>query len=213
MLKIKTFVFNPFQENTYLVYDESNQCIILDPGCYFEQEQQELANFIQKNNLKPKYLIHTHGHIDHALGADFIKEKYQVESVMHKDDLEVFRRISDFGMNIGLEVNQPTDPDKFVTEGETLKFGNSVFNIYHVPGHSPGSIALHNKAEKIVFSGDVLFKMGIGRTDLFGGDHITLIESIQNKLLSLDDDTVVYPGHGETTIIKDEKNENPLLNY
>lgn len=213
MLQIKTFVFNPFQENTYLVYDESNQCVILDPGCYFEQEQQELASFIQENNLVPKYLIHTHGHIDHALGSDFIKEKYKIKAILHEDDLEVFRRISDFGMNIGLEVKQPSDPEKFVKEGETINFGNSEFNIYHVPGHSPGSIALHNKDKKIVFAGDVLFKMGIGRTDLFGGDHITLIESIQNKLLSLDDETVVYPGHGETTSIKSEKNENPLLNY
>jgi glyoxylase-like metal-dependent hydrolase (beta-lactamase superfamily II) len=213
MLQIKTFVFNPFQENTYVAYDETSQCVILDPGCYFEQEQQELASFIKENKLEPKYLIHTHGHIDHALGSDFIKETYKIQAVMHKDDLEVFRRISDFGMNIGLVVNQPSDPEKFVEEGQTIEFGNSVFDIYHVPGHSPGSIALHNRKENIVFAGDVLFKLGIGRTDLFGGDHITLIESIQNKLLTLDGETIVYPGHGETTTIEEEKSENPLLNY
>ena len=212
MIQIKTFVFNPFQENTYLVSDESKQCIILDPGCYFEQEQEEIVDYINNNNLEPKYVVHTHGHIDHALGTDFIKEKYQIKAVMHKDDMEVYHRIADFGMNIGLEVKQPADPELFVKEGETIAFGNTVFDVLHVPGHSQGSIALHNKNEKIVFAGDVLFKMGIGRTDLFGGDHATLIENIRNKLLTLDGDTVVYPGHGEATTIKEEKKSNPLLN-
>ncbi len=212
MIQIKTFVFNPFQENTYLVSDESKQCIILDPGCYFEQEQEEIVDYINNNNLEPKYVVHTHGHIDHALGTDFIKEKYQIKAVMHKDDMEVYHRIADFGMNIGLEVKQPADPELFVKEGETIAFGNTVFDVLHVPGHSQGSIVLHNKNENIVFAGDVLFKMGIGRTDLFGGDHATLIENIRNKLLTLDGDTVVYPGHGEATTIKEEKKSNPLLN-
>jgi len=213
MIQIKTFVFNPFQENTYLVSDESKQCIILDPGCYFEQEQDEIVDYINKNKLEPKYVIHSHGHIDHALGADFIKEKYKIKGVIHKGDMEVYRRIADFGQNIGLEINQPSDPELFVTEGEKIEFGNTAFDIFHVPGHSQGSIALHNKKEKTLFAGDVLFKLGIGRTDLFGGDHATLIESIRNKLLTLEGDTVVYPGHGETTTIKEEKNDNPLLNY
>lgn len=213
MIQIKTFVFNPFQENTYLVSDESNQCIIIDPGCYFEQEQDEIVDFIANNKLEPKYIIHTHGHIDHALGTDFIKEKYQIKGVMHKQDMEVYRRIADFGLNIGLETKQPSDPELFVNEGDTIEFGNTAFDVFHVPGHSQGSIALHNKKEKTLFPGDVLFKLGIGRTDLFGGDHATLIECIRDKLLTLDGDTVVYPGHGETTTIKEEKNNNPLLNY
>jgi len=213
MIQTKTFVFNPFQENTYLVSDDSKQCIIIDPGCYFEQEQDELVDFITKNKLEPKYVVHTHGHIDHALGTDFIKERYQIKAVIHKEDMEVYRRIADFGMNIGLEIKQPSEPELFVDEGEKIAFGNTAFDVFHVPGHSLGSIALHNEKEKILFSGDVLFKMGIGRTDLFGGDHATLIESIGNKLLTLDGDTVVYPGHGETTTIKYEKNNNTLLNY
>jgi len=213
MIQIKTFVFNPFQENTYLVSDDSKECIILDPGCYFEQEQDEIVDYIDKNKFKPKYVIHTHGHIDHALGTDFIKEKYQIKAVIHKEDMEVYRRIADFGMNIGLEVIQPGDPEMYVTENKKIAFGNTVFDVFHVPGHSQGSIALYNKNEKVVFAGDVLFKMGIGRTDLFGGDHDTLIESIRSKLLTLDGDTVVYPGHGEPTTIKKEKLNNPLLNY
>lgn len=213
MNQIKTFVFNPFQENTYLVSDESKQCIIIDPGCYFEQEQEEIVDFIKRNKLDPKYIIHTHGHIDHALGTDFIKEKFQVEAAMHREDLEVFWRIADFGMNLGLEIKQPSEPEKFIAEGDTIELGNTTFDILHVPGHSRGSIALHSKEEKTVFVGDVLFKLGIGRTDLFGGDHATLIESIRNKLLTLNEETVVYPGHGETTTIKEEKNNNPLLNY
>ena len=213
MIQIETFVFNPFQENTYVVSASNKECIILDPGCYFEQEQKQLADFIESNQLKPKYIVHTHGHIDHALGTNFLKEKYNIQGVMHEDDLEVYRRISDFGMNIGFEVDQPSEPEEFVEEGDTLELGEDVFHIYHVPGHSPGSIALHCKDQQKVFVGDVLFKLGIGRTDLFGGDHYTLIESIQNKLLTLDGNTVVYPGHGETTTISSEKQENPLLNY
>jgi len=211
MIKIETFVFNPFQENTYVVSDDTKECIILDPGCYFDEEKQKLSDYIEKTQLKPKYIVHTHGHIDHAIGTNFLKEKYSIQSIMHKDDLELLRRNSEFGKSIGIEIDQPSDPEIFIAENESVNLGETEFTVYHAPGHSPGSIVLYNDKNKIVFSGDVLFRRGIGRTDLAGGDHITLIESIQKKLLTLDDNVTVYPGHGELTTIKEEKSGNPLL--
>ena len=212
MIQVKAFVFNPFQENTYVVYNESRECLIFDPGCYFKEEQQKLVQFISEHHLKPAYIIHTHGHVDHALGVNFLKHHFTIEALMHADDLEVLRKSSDFGESIGIEVDQPSDPERFIQEGETIQLGDTEFDVLHVPGHSPGSVALLNKDDQMVFVGDVLFKQGIGRTDLMGGDFDTLIESIRNKLLVLDDNVVVYPGHGEPTTIGEEKRENPFVN-
>ncbi|MBS3772288.1 MAG: MBL fold metallo-hydrolase [Bacteroidales bacterium] len=211
MIQVKTYAFNPFQENTYLIYDETQKCIILDPGCYFAEEQKELTDFIAENGLQPEYIVHSHGHVDHILGSDYLRNYYNIQSIMHKDDLEVLRKSKDFGEMIGIEIDQPTDPEIFIKEGEKISFGNTSFDVLHLPGHSPGSIGLYNEKEQVIFAGDVLFRRGIGRTDLMGGDHATLIRNIKDKLLSLNDDTVVYPGHGDTTTIKEEKAENPLL--
>ncbi|MEF8811522.1 MAG: MBL fold metallo-hydrolase [Bacteroidales bacterium] len=211
MIQVKTYAFNPFQENTYLIYDETQKCIILDPGCYFAEEQKELTDFIAENGLQPEYIVHSHGHVDHILGSDYLRNYYNIQSIMHKDDLEVLRKSKDFGEMIGIEIDQPTDPEIFINEGEKISFGNTSFDVLHLPGHSPGSIGLYNEKEQVIFAGDVLFRRGIGRTDLMGGDHATLIRNIKDKLLSLNDDTVVYPGHGDTTTIKEEKAENSLL--
>lgn len=211
MINIKTYVFNPFQENTYLVSDQTREAIIIDPGCYFKEEIDKLNDYVNTNGLIIKYIICTHGHIDHALGMNVVRDTYKAKTILHKGDLEILNRIKDFGATVGIDVDPPREPDCFIEEGEQLQFGNTVLDILHVPGHSPGSIALVNKEENIVFSGDVLFRRGIGRTDLTGGDHMTLIESINEKLLTLSDDMVVYPGHGETTTVKEEREENPLL--
>ncbi|MGM0531854.1 MAG: MBL fold metallo-hydrolase [Bacteroidota bacterium] len=211
MIQVKTYAFNPFQENTYLIYDETQKCIIIDPGCYFSEEQKELTDFIAENKLQPEYIVHSHGHVDHILGSNYVRDYYNIQAIMHQDDLEVLRKSKDFGKMIGIEIEQPIDPEIFIKEGEEISFGNTSFDVLHLPGHSPGSIGLFNKKEQVIFAGDVLFRRGIGRTDLMGGDHTTLIHNIKNKLLSLDDNTVVYPGHGETTTIKEEKAENPLL--
>ncbi|MFW6103680.1 MAG: MBL fold metallo-hydrolase [Bacteroidota bacterium] len=211
MIQVKTYAFNPFQENTYVIYDETQKCIILDPGCYFSEEQKELTDFIAENGLQPEYIVHSHGHVDHILGSDYLRNYYNIQAIMHKDDLEVLRKSKDFGEMTGIEIDQPKDPEIFIKEGEKISFGNTSFDVLHLPGHSPGSIGLYNEKEQVIFAGDVLFRRGIGRTDLIGGDHATLIRNIKDKLLSLNDDTVVYPGHGDTTTIKEEKAENPLL--
>lgn len=211
MIQIKTYAFNPFLENTYLIYDETNSCIILDPGCYFAEEQKELTDFIENNRLRPEYIVHSHGHVDHILGTNFLRDHYNIQAIMHQDDLEILRRSKDFGEMIGIEIEQPRDPEIFVKEGEQITFGNTAFDILHLPGHSPGSIGLYNKEAQVIFAGDVLFRRGIGRTDLMGGDHSTLLNNIKSKLFVLDDTTTVYPGHGEHTTIKEEKAENTML--
>lgn len=211
MIQVKTYAFNPFQENTYLIYDETKKCTIFDPGCYFSEEQKELTDFIANNGLQPEYIVHSHGHVDHILGSNFLREHYNIQVIMHKDDLEILRRSKDLGEMIGITIEPPRDPEIFIQEGEKITFGNTSFDVLHLPGHSPGSIGLYNEQEHMLFAGDVLFRRGIGRSDLMGGDHNTLVSNIKNKLLPLDGDTTVYPGHGETTTINEEKAENPLL--
>lgn len=211
MTDIQTFIYNPFQENTYLIADSSGECIVIDPGCHFESEKQQLASYITDNKLKPQFIVLTHGHMDHVLGANFLRQKFQIQVMMHAKDLNVLRSSQDFGRMVGLEIEQPADPERYTSDQQILECGKTAFTVFHVPGHSPGSIALYNQNEGILFSGDVLFKRGIGRTDLMGGSYDKLVQSIQNKLFILPDQTIVYPGHGETTTIGEEKRQNPVL--
>lgn len=211
MIKIKTFVFNAFQENTFLLFDETKECIIIDAGCNEEVEFIQIDEFIKDNKLKLKSIVNTHCHIDHIMGNAYLVDKYKVSSIAHKEDLPLIERSKDMAAAFGFEVQEPPVPDTFVNEGDEIKFGNTVLNIKHVPGHSPGSIALYNELEKFVIVGDVLFAGGIGRTDLPGGDYDTLITSIKEKLFTLDSDVVAYPGHGESTTIGKEMESNPFF--
>ena len=209
-MTIKQFVFNPFSENTYVVYDDSKECIIIDPGCVDPHEKEELVNFIEKENLYVKTLINTHCHIDHVLGNYFVKQKYGVELIIHKSDLPTLKANEVVAPMYGFNNYEPTEADGFLEEGEQFKFGNTVFDILFVPGHAPGHMALVNVDEKVCISGDVLFQQSIGRTDLPGGDHDTLISSIKNKMFKLPDDVKVYCGHGPETTIGFEKKYNPF---
>lgn len=211
MSKIKIFVFNPFQENTFLVYDETKECVIIDAGCNEEKEFNEIDKFIEENKLKLKYIINTHCHIDHIMGNAYLVNKYNVESIAHKEDMPLLERSNDMALAFGFNVQEPPVPNKFVAENEKIEFGNTCFKVIHVPGHSPGSIVLYNEQEKYMIVGDVLFDGGIGRTDLPGGNYETLISGITNKLFTLDGNIVVYPGHGQSTTIKKEKESNPFF--
>ncbi|HKL08939.1 MAG TPA: MBL fold metallo-hydrolase [Bacteroidales bacterium] len=211
MLKIKTFVFNPFQENTFLLYDETNECVIIDAGNHNLNEKNELFTFIEEQKLTPKYLINTHCHIDHIMGNADVMEKYNIPSIAHQEDLPLIERVNDMALAFGFQVKEPPKPNKFVVDSENITFGNSTLEIRHVPGHSPGSIAIIAKDEHFAVVGDVLFKGSIGRTDLPGGDYNTLIHSIKQKLFILDDEFVVYPGHGDSTTIYHEKSTNPFF--
>jgi len=211
MINIKIFVFNAFQENTFLLFDETKECVIIDAGCNEEVEFSQIDEFIKENNLVLKSIINTHCHIDHIMGNSYLVNKYKVQSIAHKEDLPLIERSKDMAAAFGFDVQEPPIPNQFVNEGDEIRFGNTVLNVKHVPGHSPGSIALYNDIEKFVIVGDVLFAGGIGRTDLPGGDYDTLIASIKDKLFTLNGDVVVYPGHGESTTIAQEKESNPFF--
>ncbi len=211
MTEIKIFVFNPFQENTFVLYDETKECVIIDAGCNNEGEFEKIDTYIKENVLITKAIINTHCHIDHIMGNSYLVEKYKVPSIAHKDDMPLLERSKDMALAFGFDVTEPPVPSKFVEEGEEIKFGNTRLQILHVPGHSPGSIVLYNEERKFMIVGDVLFAGSIGRTDLPGGDHDTLITGIREKIFSLNDDIVVYPGHGESTTVGHEKSTNPYF--
>ena len=211
MVKISKFVFNDFQVNTFLLIGNNRDCIVVDPGCHKENEKEQIKNFIAKNNLKPILVLNTHGHVDHVLGINFMKETYKIECAAHKEDLIIFENTIEQGMIFGLDVKTPPKIEKYYNDGEQLEFDNGTLEIAHVPGHSPGSIAIIGRKDKFAIVGDVLFNGSIGRTDLYKGDYKTLIDSINNKLMVLDDDFVVYPGHGPETTIGNERNTNPFL--
>lgn len=212
MLTIKEFEFSPIQENTYILYNEFNDCIIIDPGCYFDAEKEEMAAFITAKKLKPAMLINTHCHLDHVFGNKFIAEKYKLTLQLHEKEKAVLA----FAPTSGLMYNMPFDNyiGDFIVlnEGDTITLGDDILQVLLVPGHSPGSLAFYCAKDKFVISGDALFKDSIGRSDLPGGNHEELLKSIKEKLLTLPDETVVYSGHGPTTTIGDERINNPYFN-
>jgi len=210
MLHIQVFLFNPFQENTYVLYDETNEAIIIDPGCYEEDEKKELTEFIRSKHLKVTMLLNTHCHIDHVLGNAFVKTTFKTKLYIHRADEPVLKAVSVYAPNYGFYQYQEATPDAYLTEGDEIILGNQKFAVLFVPGHAPGHVAFYNEKEKVVIGGDVLFQNSIGRTDLPGGDFDTLIKSIHEKLFTLPDSVTVYPGHGPKTTIGYEKITNPF---
>jgi hydroxyacylglutathione hydrolase len=210
MLRIQPFVFNPFQENTFVLFDETKKCIIIDPGCYEESEKEELASFIRQQELDVKFLLNTHCHIDHILGNSYVKEKYGVKLLISKLEEPVLMSVKVYAPNYGFMQYHEASPDAYLKEGDVVKFGNTNLNVIFVPGHSPGHIAFYDPENQVLIGGDVLFFNSIGRTDLPGGDYNTLINSIHQKLFTLPDQITVYPGHGPETTIGYEKRANPF---
>ena len=212
MIQIQSLTFNPFAENTFVLFDETKECIIIDPGCFDANEEETLSAFISNNNLNPVRLVNTHCHIDHVLGVDFVAKKYNLGFEFHKLDMPVFESTERVAEMYQIpNVKLPIKPTGFLDETDTVKFGNSELEILFVPGHAPGHIAFYNKDEKFVIGGDVLFYGSIGRTDLPGGDHNTLIENIKSKFFPLGDDFTVYSGHGPETNMGFERENNPFL--
>lgn len=211
MFQIKTFEFSPIRENTYLLYNEFNECVIIDPGCYFQEEKDELTAFIKSNNLRPVLLLNTHCHLDHVFGNKHVAETYGLK--LHIHPLE--KKLLEYAPTSGLMYNLPFDNYEgelaFIEEGDTLAVGGDELKVIFTPGHSPGSISFYCASQSFIISGDVLFQRSIGRTDLPGGDLQTLIGSIREKLLVLPDDTTVYSGHGPSTTIGMERKHNPFL--
>jgi len=210
-MEIQHFTFNPFQENTYLLINEKKECIIIDPGCYFEEERKQLQNYIEKEGLKVTRLLNTHCHIDHVLGNKLVVTTYGVGLEIHPLEKLLLDRSPEIGKMYNIPFDPSPEPVRFLEEGEKITFGDDELEILLTPGHSPGSVCFYSAAGKFVIGGDVLFFQSIGRTDLPGGSHQTLLNSIREKLFVLPDDVTVYPGHGQSTTIGYEKQHNPFL--
>lgn len=212
-MEIRIFNFNPLQVNTFVLYDETGEAVVIDPGMSSEQENAELEDFIARQNLSVKYILNTHPHVDHVLGNNACKLKFGAPLVAHAEGMKVYERAYAYCIAFGIPVAQDLfpNPDQFVTDGDTITFGNQSLLVLETPGHCAGSISLYSAADKAVFVGDVLFENSVGRSDLPTGDPNELLESIRAKLLSLPDDTTVYPGHGAATTIGNERRFNAFL--
>jgi glyoxylase-like metal-dependent hydrolase (beta-lactamase superfamily II) len=212
-MKVETIAVNPFEMNCYVYYDgNTKDGVIIDPGAYTDSEKELIENFIKGEGIKIKYILLTHGHIDHILGNHWAKEYFNVPVLMNKEDLPLIKHAPEQGQMFGVMFPDPPEPDKFIGEKDTINFGNTELKIIETPGHSPGSVCFVDEKEKIIFGGDCLFKGSIGRTDLWMGDMDILLNSITQKLFKYSDEYIVYPGHYDNTTIGEEKRNNPFLN-
>jgi len=213
LIQIKKFTFNLFSENTFVLSDdETKECAIVDPGCSDSLEEQELENFIIDNSLTIKYLINTHCHIDHILGCEFVKKKFNPTYYAPELDIPLLKNANMQASFVGMDLSISILPDEYLTEEKKLYLGISELSFLFTPGHTPGEFCIYIQDIKTCISGDVLFFDSIGRTDLWGGNYDVLIKSINEKLLSLPEETIIYPGHGESSTIGREKKLNPFLN-
>ena len=212
MVQVKSFTFNFFNENTFVFWDdETKESAIIDPGVYSSDEQKTLTDFITNQHLNVKFLINTHCHIDHILGCKFVKEKFNPVYYAPEKDILLLENSVMQAQMFDINFEEPPSPDKLINDEIELFLGDSKIVFLFTPGHTPGEYCLYLEKEKICITGDVLFKEGIGRTDLWGGNYDALINSIENKLFSLPDDVKIYPGHGDESTIGYEKQYNPFL--
>ena len=211
MIKIKQFTFNPVRENTYILFDETNDCVIIDPGMYDSDEQNIFYRFIKDNNLNPVLLLNTHCHYDHVFGNKFVFDNWSLKPQFHQGELIVLQSIPGYVPQMGLNYELSPEPEVFLPESGSVSFGSSVLELIFAPGHSPAHLCFYSRADNFLIGGDVLFYNSIGRTDLPGGNHSQLINSIRQNLFILPDDCEVFPGHGPATTIGFEKQHNPFL--
>ena len=211
MLTVKAFEFNPVQENTYVLFNEKDACCIIDPGCYFGNERTALQEFIEQQGLNPLLLLNTHCHLDHVFGNKFVYETWDLPLHLHEKEQPVLARAPEAGLLWGMPFENYRAELVYLTPGKQVAIGGDELTILFLPGHSPGSVGFYSKDQGFIIGGDVLFRGSIGRTDLPGGDHETLLRSIREQLWPLPDETIVYPGHGEPTTIGWEKKHNPFL--
>lgn len=211
MLHVKCFEFSPIAENTYILYSDNNDAAIIDPGCYFDNEKEALAQFVSSNGLMVKMLLNTHCHLDHVFGNKFVSEKYGVVPHIHPLEKELLSYAPVSGLMYNLPFENYNGELQFIEDGDIFFLGQDEIKVLLTPGHSPGSVSFYSKQQGFVISGDVLFQQSIGRTDLPGGNLEILLSSIRNKLLVLPDETLVYSGHGNVTSIGEEKKQNSYL--
>jgi glyoxylase-like metal-dependent hydrolase (beta-lactamase superfamily II) len=211
MFQIKVFTFNPVQENTYILYNEDKECIIIDPGCYFDAEKEELKSFINAHKLQPKFLLNTHCHLDHVFGNKFIAEEYKLTLNAHSLEKEILEMAPASGLMFNLPFDNYQGDVIYLAEGDVISLGDDQLQVIHAPGHSPGSICFYCEKQHFIIGGDVLFQNSIGRTDLPYGNHQDLLKSIKEKIFMLPQNVKVYPGHGPETTIGAEIKDNPFL--
>ncbi len=213
MIEIKTFYFNDLRECTYVLWDESKECVIIDPGCYTTAERGRLEKFIEGNSLKPVALLNTHGHFDHIMGNAFVAKRWSLTAMIHPEDKPHLERAKQYSEMFGYTVEQPPLNTIDIKDGDKIEFGKSYLMVMHTPGHTRGGVSYYNREESFVITGDSLFAGSIGRTDLPGGDYDQLMESLLSKIIKLGDHFAVYPGHGPATTIGNEIASNPFLRY
>ena len=211
MISVQSFVCSPYQENTYVLYDGSGECMIIDPGMYNGAEQDAVASFIDRQGLRPVLLLNTHCHIDHVFGNKFVFDQYGLLPQFHRGELPLLTAVPSYAPQMGMQYEVSPLPETYLEESGTIDFGQSSLEIIFAPGHSPAHLCFYSAADDFIVGGDVLFYNSIGRTDLPGGDYDTLIASIREKLFVLPDSCKVYPGHGPATTIGNEKQHNPFL--
>lgn len=211
MINFQQFTFNAYQENTYVLYDETGECVIIDPGMYESFEQNELVAFIKAKQLKPVLLLNTHCHLDHVFGNKFVYDQWGLKPQFHQGELFILQAIPGYAPGMGFRYEVSPSPEIFLPETGTVEFGNSELSLIFAPGHSPAHLCFYAKEENFLIGGDVLFYGSIGRTDLPGGNHEQLLQSIREKLFTLPLDCTVYPGHGKSTLIGFEKENNPFF--
>ena len=213
MITIKTFPCNQLQENTYVVSDDTRECVIIDCGAYYEEEFQAIQNYIETQQLKPVHLLATHGHFDHNFGNNFIFETYGLKVEISADDAYLINDLpGQFESMIGVPLRrQYPEVDHFFEADETIRFGHHTFDILKTPGHTPGGVTFYNKEESIAFTGDTLFRMSIGRTDFDRGSYKDIMDSLHNVIAKLPPDTVIFSGHGPKTTLAEELRYNPYF--
>lgn len=211
MMEVKALMFNPFHENTYLLFNDKKECIIVDPGCYYEFEIQKAWVTIEEQNARPVRLLNTHCHLDHIFGNSYLCKRYGLQPEIHRMEKAVLDRAPQAGLMYQLPMEVSPEPGRYLEDGEFISFGDDVLQVIWTPGHSPGSVSFYAPKQKFILGGDVLFYESIGRTDLPGGSEMTLLRTIREKFFTLDDDVVVYSGHGKPTTIGHEKRMNPYV--
>lgn len=211
MTKLATLQFNPFGENTYILYDHTGECVIIDAGCYNAKEQQTLVEFIRKNELRPVLALNTHAHVDHICGVEFVKQTWDVPFALHEGETQILEMTPCYAESLGFIINDVPKVEINLAHTRRINFGESVLDVIDTPGHTPGGVSVHLPGEQLLVTGDTLFKESIGRTDLPGGDYPTLINSIIRAIIPLGADTRIFPGHGPASTISHEIMFNPFV--
>ena len=211
MLVVDFLTFNAFQENSYILHDETKECVIIDPGMYSQEERDQFLEFLKSKELKPVRLINTHCHLDHIFGNNFVSSHFGLKLEIHQGEEEMLKAAPQVGQMYGIKTEANEAPIAYLTTDDVIEFGNTILSILFTPGHSPASISFYNEDSGNLIGGDVLFSGSIGRTDLPGGNMNTLLDSIKTQFMVLPDDVIVYSGHGPATTIGAERLSNPFL--